>query len=75
MSHGASAYANNRCRCDDCKAANTERVAARREQRRRTRPIPRDVEHGASCYVNWGCRCETCSIGRSVYMATRRAAS
>ena len=60
--HGYNAYRRG-CRCDICRAANTERCAeyrAKRLERAASDGVPDDVEHGHSAYQNWGCRCDIC---------------
>lgn len=57
------AYSSYKCRCDECKAFNTQRNAIRREERRKigaTGVLPDGVEHGKSAASNWGCKCEVC---------------
>lgn len=79
--HGASKYANDGCRCDTCKAANTERISRRTRVRMEQlvisgngRPLTlAEVEHGYSAYKNWGCRCEVCTAANSAKSAARRA--
>lgn len=63
ITHGGSgtAYANYGCRCDECKAANSERTKRRRLERYQETAPP--GAHGKySTYSNWGCRCEPCSL-------------
>lgn len=63
IAHGtASKYTNDRCRCDECRAAWSIYIRALR-QRRAAEGLPPSVEHGATTYTNWGCRCRTCVEG------------
>ena len=60
VTHGGTgaAYAHQGCRCEECRAANTARVARRTAERAREQP----PTHGKySTYNNWGCRCEPCT--------------
>jgi len=62
--HGTiSRYTNDKCRCDDCRAAHRRYSAKRRAQRRELlQDDPTLVEHGRlSTYLNWGCRCTECT--------------
>lgn len=64
--HGHSAYANGKCYCEVCTAANTKRMNLARSRRRKImqeQGIPASVKHGRSAYVNWGCRCDVCKAG------------
>lgn len=67
--HGTSnGYRNLGCRCEACKAANTEDQRRLREERRAR---AEDIPHGTmSGYSNWGCRCEECSEVRREYTDT-----
>jgi len=62
ITHGASAYANSKCRCPVCRAANTERHRKEREVRgQRLELVFDQIPHGRySTYVNWACRCDAC---------------
>lgn len=58
--HGGSGmeYASYGCRCQECRAVNTERARKRREERDLSQFTG---EHGKpSTYSNWSCRCEPC---------------
>jgi len=69
--HGVVAtYTNHGCRCDECRAAATTYVAARRARRLADRTLNEDgrlvaadsIEHGTrGGYVNHGCRCVPCT--------------
>jgi len=67
MKHGASAYRNGRCRCDECRAAHRDRVKEEikiRHQKMVDGEI--EVEHGTiSTYRNYACRCDECSAAQS----------
>lgn len=74
--HGsASTYLHYQCRCDPCKAANTERCRElQRRRAERLRADPTLAKHGKeSTYVNWGCRCLKCKKRWSVVMKTTNA--
>lgn len=78
--HGYSKYTNEKCRCDICRRANSERVATRRAERielTRNGRMPEGVTHGVNAYMNWGCRCQVCRDDRAatdrVRYAKRRA--
>jgi hypothetical protein len=70
------------CRCDTCRAANTERVVRRQHERRAARqlingrlvaPVPPHRHGLASTYVNWSCRCEPCTQAGAKRNAADRA--
>jgi hypothetical protein len=73
MEHGASAYNNHGCRCDDCRAG----IAAKRrglQARRRFQQPPASLPHGTlSTYQNWHCRCDDCRAIRRDYDRGRPA--
>lgn len=69
FTHGHSGYINYRCRCDICRAAQTEYVRNRRRAAALKRVlveasggqyVVEGVKHGASTYSNHSCRCEVC---------------
>lgn len=73
--HGKrSTYVNHRCRCDECRTANTT-YQLRSNQKRSQRPHV-EVPHGRGGYTNWGCRCEVCTEANrkacAEYQARRR---
>lgn len=53
------AYSSYGCRCDECRAFNTERNRIRREQRYQE-DVPEYVTHGLGAAGNWGCKCDIC---------------
>jgi hypothetical protein len=56
--HGRATDYNMGCRCELCRAANTERMARGAVERQAR---PEDIPHGTeSGYVNWYCRCDLC---------------
>jgi len=58
--HGTlNGYINHGCRCDRCKAANTEYQAGVREAKRNA-PTPRHVHGTDSGYRDYGCRLKCC---------------
>lgn len=63
--HGTDLAYRKGCRCDDCRAHNTQRLAAFRAWRKGE--IPHATDDG---YVNWACRCELC---REAHRDARRA--
>jgi hypothetical protein len=83
MRHGVrSTYVNQRCRCDECKAANriydlearrhNVRVRARLAQK--TGTVDATIIHGNVQSYKWhGCRCEECSEAvRGYWRAAKR---
>lgn len=81
--HGRpSTYRNARykCRCDECREANTLRYREERQRRaERLAADPTLAPHGvASTYTNWLCRCGPCSEANAdrcrEYSKRRRAA-
>lgn len=65
-------YGHHGCRCDECRAANTEAVAkVRAKLFEADRAL---VPHGVGGYQNWGCRCEVCSAAHSAEMAEDKQA-
>lgn len=71
--HGSPSRYSHGCRCDPCRAANTERGRQQRA-RRYTGEIPAHVAHGsAATYANWGCRCRPCTYANAVACERRRA--
>lgn len=59
--HGASAYANGKCRCGICKAAASKRKVER-DIRMQGKPVP-DGSHGKTGWITYGCRCDVCRAG------------
>lgn len=56
-------YQRRGCRCDECRAAHTERAQRARLSRQARNA---DAPHGtASGYDNWKCRCATCRAANS----------
>jgi hypothetical protein len=51
------------CRCDACREAHRQYVAARKQEWRNRPDLPHGTESG---YHNWGCRCDAC---RAAYRA------
>lgn len=87
--HGAtgSCYRNHSCRCDECRAANSERrkkLLLAQGSTRTTPPKKRtawtpeplaedDPRHGTrNAYLNYRCRCQACTEANRVYTAERR---
>jgi len=78
--HGAgTAYTYRNCRCWECRAANAERVARRRQERFALAAIgqlPSSLSHGrAATYTNWGCRCDECRAANTERGRQRRQAT
>jgi hypothetical protein len=73
FAHGTYAgYNRHRCRCADCRTANTEytRSARARLNRVPTKQIPHGTRNG---YVNYGCRCIPCRQADRAYLREYRA--
>ena len=85
--HGYYLYSKKGCRCETCRAANTEHHRkARAERYERTRlnnDLAPVAKHGLKTAQNWGCKCPTCrssvremNVGnRDIYRETFRRAS
>ena len=73
--HGTiTGYTYHRCRCSECRAANTARAALGRRNRKHKQPP--DTVHGTpGGYSNWGCRCEPCRLAERKKMQDYRARS
>lgn len=74
MKHGASAYRNGTCRCEECREGNRTRahqeMLARYAKRvdingRLTAPLPPEKHGRRSTYTNWGCRCLECCAAKA----------
>lgn len=64
--HGTTnAYNNHGCRCEACKAANTE-ANAEAKARRFSEPTPDHVHGSENGYGNYGCRCDACTAAWSL---------
>lgn len=85
ITHGASAYANGRCRCPICREGNRARLARTRKRRFEQRThvngtllaaVDLDgnvLPHGTpATYGNHGCRCGECRAAWSDHLAERR---
>jgi hypothetical protein len=73
--HGSrSTYVNHKCRCDPCKRAHAERIAAQRAARAHLLAAdPSLVKHGlVSTYLNWMCRCPECREANTAAWRRRR---
>lgn len=70
--HGlASTYSNLRCRCEDCRRANSDRMQQQRRERRR---YPSDqIPHGRGGYSNYDCRCKTCKEANAAFLTSEIA--
>lgn len=56
------------CRCDACRAANTELSRKERAARRKKGLPEGDPRHGTlTGYTNWGCPCEACKKAGSAH--------
>jgi hypothetical protein len=64
--HGTmNGYINHGCRCDLCRAANTEYCRVRRIERDLA---PNDPRHGRwTTYFNYACRCVRCKAAHNEY--------
>jgi hypothetical protein len=71
--HGTiNGYTNHSCRCELCRAANTESVANARN--RRVGELPPEEVHGTeNGYSNWRCRCSDCREAHAAAARERRA--
>lgn len=59
--HGSiNGYGNLSCRCEPCRAANSEYLG-KAKARRVARGAPDHVHGTANGYGNWGCRCRACT--------------
>lgn len=69
ITHGKhSTYKHHRCRCDECRAANTAY-----ERKRLERFRPHDAPHGTrKGYAVHGCRCNRCRQAYRLYMKRLR---
>jgi hypothetical protein len=72
--HGTiSRYTNQRCRCDDCRAAFAAYQRHRRA-RLRANPVPPHVSHGSvSTAMNYRCGCRPCRNAVNAYHRAWRA--
>lgn len=68
--HGTQRTYTKGCRCDDCRAANSERCRTRR-YRSKNDPTRADrAGHGKqNTYKNHACRCQACCAAHSAAMA------
>jgi hypothetical protein len=62
FNHGCYAYQRHKCRCDICRAANTENCRqSRANAKARAKRDPRLIPHGTVVgYGYWGCSCSDC---------------
>lgn len=60
--HGTTTGYGYGCRCDECRAANTEAMRAANARRRAALAVTAPtLKHGTKgAYSNHGCRCEAC---------------
>lgn len=74
--HGTlTGYTHYKCRCDACKAANTEYNKQYYVQHHEAKPKPAIPEHGThGRYYNHGCRCDLCKAAGHAYYLSRRVA-
>jgi len=60
MKHGTrNMYCRGKCRCDECRAAESEYRAS---YNRGVRAAPRVVKHGSASTYTKGCRCDACRL-------------
>jgi hypothetical protein len=66
--HGRNGYSNYRCRCDECRAANTAAQSKYRDRLAQSDPdaIPHGTTNG---YDNFRCRCDECRDAKAVARA------
>lgn len=63
--HGTiNAYGYHGCRCDRCKAANTEAQQEARD-RRQLAEVPPEVHGTENGYSNYRCRCDRCKAAHA----------
>lgn len=63
LNHGTyTMYARRKCRCDECKAYQRNRVAKNRAERLATG----NLTHGTRSAYDAGCRCMYCKKARSI---------
>lgn len=66
--HGTySTYFRRKCRCDECRRYQRERVARNRAER-----LARGVVHGSRSSYDAGCRCDYCLGARRLAYAAER---
>lgn len=59
--HGTlGGYTNHKCRCDQCRAANSAYMKQAR-LKRRSRQVPDHVHGTVNGYGSYGCRCDECT--------------
>lgn len=64
---GRSAYSNDGCRCDECRAGSWARMQEMREWFRAHPEDPR-IPHGTyGGYTNYSCRCDECRRANTEY--------
>lgn len=76
INHGtAVAYRKHKCRCDTCRAGNTQRAAEWTGKARASFARgEKDVPHGlASTYGRYGCRCRACTTAATQEALAQRA--
>lgn len=72
--HGTDGgYTNQRCRCTKCRKAHSE-AHSRRQQVRKSNPIPQRVHGTYNGYSNYGCRCDSCALAAREYRKQKAAA-
>jgi hypothetical protein len=71
IKHGTyMTYFHRKCRCDECRRYQRERVARNRAER-----LARGVIHGSRSSYDAGCRCDSCvAARRKSYSREREAA-
>lgn len=70
--HGLQKYKKERCRCAECRAANTaENVRLRLARIARLDADPSLAEHGErNTFKSWHCRCAPCTAAEAAYRLT-----
>lgn len=72
---GASAYVNDGCRCEGCRAgqaASQARLRVKYRTRREDFPIPHGTDNG---YTNYRCKCDQCRAAHTAAARRRRKAA
>lgn len=74
IQHGTRAgYTSGKCRCDLCKAANTQACKETRERRLARLAAGETFKHGLSGYNAYKCRCDICKAAKTEEQQRRRA--
>lgn len=73
ITHGASRYSNQGCRCATCRAGHAQRQREARHRRSQNPQTADRAGHGKDAtYGNYGCRCAACTRAHTDVMRKRR---